>query len=111
MPDAPEEVLTRIYGALSSPLVVYGHIHRPYLRTLGDFTLANTGSVGLPYDGDPRASYLLVTDGVPVIRRVGYDSDREVRNLLLSGYPCADWLAAMLRRGRYCSPPASILPG
>ncbi len=27
-------------------------------------TVCNTGSVGAPYDGDPRASYLLIDDGV-----------------------------------------------
>jgi predicted phosphodiesterase len=29
---------------------VYGHIHRPGVRHLGGFTLANSGSVGQTYD-------------------------------------------------------------
>ena len=33
-------------------------------------TVCNTGSVGSPYDGDPRASYLLIDEGKPAIRRV-----------------------------------------
>jgi diadenosine tetraphosphatase ApaH/serine/threonine PP2A family protein phosphatase len=40
--------------------------------------VVNTGSVGLPYDGDRRASYLLIDDSKPEIRRVEYDMDREL---------------------------------
>jgi diadenosine tetraphosphatase ApaH/serine/threonine PP2A family protein phosphatase len=69
--------------------------------------VANAGSVGLPYDGDPRAAYLLVDDGLPTIRRVEYDIEREAGSLLASGYPCAAWLAAMLRTGRYSAPPGA----
>jgi predicted phosphodiesterase len=107
MPDASPEVLAKMYRDLAAPLVIYGHIHRPYIKVVGSFIVANAGSVGLPYDGDPRASYLLIDDGVPAIRRVEYDIDCEVGSLLLSGYPCAPWLAGMLRTGRYVRPPVS----
>jgi predicted phosphodiesterase len=105
MPDASPDALTRTYADLAAPLVVYGHIHRPFVRSVGRLTVANSGSVGLPYDGDRRAAYLLVDDGVPTMRRVEYDIDREVGSLLASGYPCAEWLAGMLRTGRYSAPP------
>ncbi|PYU18021.1 MAG: YfcE family phosphodiesterase, partial [Acidobacteria bacterium] len=39
--------------------------------------VANTGSVGLPYDGDRRAAYLLLDESEPSIRPVEYDVDRE----------------------------------
>ncbi len=66
---------------------MYGRIHKPYVRSLSDFVVANTGSVGMPYDGDPRASYLLVDEGRITVRRVTYNIDREVNELLASGYP------------------------
>jgi hypothetical protein len=36
----------------------------------------NSGSVGLPYDAERRAAYLLVDDGQPTIRRVEYAVDQ-----------------------------------
>jgi diadenosine tetraphosphatase ApaH/serine/threonine PP2A family protein phosphatase len=60
--------------------------------------VANTGSVSLSYDGDPRAAYLLLEDGKVSIRRVAYDVDGEVESLLGCGLPRAEWIARMLRR-------------
>jgi len=65
MPSASDDELLRTYGEVEVPTVVYGHIHRPFVRNLGALTVANAGSVGLPWDGDPRASYLLIDDGEP----------------------------------------------
>jgi len=62
-PDADDAELRATYGPLGAPVAVYCHIHRAYARRIGDLTVANCGSVGLPFDGDPRASYLLVRDG------------------------------------------------
>jgi putative phosphoesterase len=99
MPDATDAVLLETYGPLGARLVVYGHIHRPFVRRLPGHTIANSGSVGQPYDGDWRASYLLIDGGVPTVRRVEYDLDRELADLARSGYPRASWLAAMRRSG------------
>jgi diadenosine tetraphosphatase ApaH/serine/threonine PP2A family protein phosphatase len=68
-------------------------------------TVCNAGSVGSPYDGDPRSSYLLVTDGEPEIRRVEYDMEKEVNRLLASDYPQKEWIAELRRRGAYVPPP------
>src|SRR5207237_10219156 len=76
MPDATEHTLVETYGGHEARLVAYGHIHRPYVRRLPALTVMNSGSVGLPYDGDWRAAYLLLEDGVPSIRRVAYDLER-----------------------------------
>src|SRR5204863_226379 len=75
MPDAPDDQLRETYGRLDVPLIAYGHIHRGFIREMDRLTVANTGSVGLPYDSDPRASYLLVDDGVPSLRRVVVHND------------------------------------
>ena len=58
------------FVVLQRPLVVYGHIHRPYIRQVGGMTVANSGSVSLSHDGDPRPSYMLIDDSLPAIRRV-----------------------------------------
>jgi len=40
--------------AAGSAIAVYGHIHRPYIRRVGEMTVANSGSVSQSYDGDRR---------------------------------------------------------
>ena len=102
MPDAADAELRAPYEQLGARVVVYGHIHRPFVRRLGDdLTVANSGSVGSPFDGDPRASYLLVDDADPEVVRVEYDVEREARLVLRSGYPDAERIAEMRRSGRF----------
>ncbi len=96
-PESSDAELEAVYAPLGKPLIVYGHIHHAYVRSLPAMTIVNTGSAGLPYDGDPRASYLLVDDGQPEIRRVEYDVDKELKLLAESGLPHAKWVARMLR--------------
>jgi putative phosphoesterase len=90
------------YEELDKAMVVYGHIHRGFMRRvphsrLGQMLVVNSGSVSLSYDGDPRASYVLIDDSVPAIRRVEYDVEREIRALVDCGTPHSDWLARTLR--------------
>jgi putative phosphoesterase len=94
---ADDEELRQVYGPLQASLAVYCHIHRPYIRRLDGFTVANSGSVGMPFDGDPRAAYLVVEDGTPVIRRVAYDVERHVAHLERSGIPTSRWLIELAR--------------
>jgi len=101
---ASDEELEIAYGSLERRIVIYGHIHRPYIRHLDSMTVANSGSVSLSYDGDPRASYLVVDGRKITIRRVEYDRESEVNELLHSGLPHAKWLCRILRTGRYCAP-------
>lgn len=105
-PDASDAELTQTYGPLGSRVVVYCHIHKPYVRQVDGLTVCNTGSVGMSFDGDQRASYLLIQDGRPETRRVAYDVDAEIDRLLASGYPQAAWLAEILRRAAFVSAPS-----
>ncbi len=95
MPDAPARDFEPYEGA--ARLVVYGHVHRAFVRRLKDGTLvANTGSVGLPADGD-TASYLLVDlDGPDLVlahRRVGFDRAEVEAAARRLGGPIGDfWL-------------------
>ena len=64
-----------LLAGTDAPRVVFGHTHLPFARTAaGGIELVNPGSVGMPFDGDPRAAYaLLADDGRIEHRRVGYD--------------------------------------
>jgi hypothetical protein len=104
MPEATDDELQTTYASLHAPTVVYGHIHRPYIRRLPNMTVANTGSVSQSYDGDTRASYLVIDKDSMTIRRVTYDVEAEAKELLSSGLPHAGWMARILRAGKYVPP-------
>lgn len=95
-PDATDAELEAIYAVLERPVVVYGHIHLPCVRTLPGRTVVNSGSVGLSHDGDRRAAYVLLDDSKPVIRRVEYDVDLELAALSQCGLPHTAWVARIL---------------
>jgi len=104
MPNASDDELRSTYASLGAQIVVYGHIHRPYIRRVQAMTVANTGSVSQSYDGDRRASYLVIDGESITIHRVEYDVESEAEELLRSGLPHAEWLARILLAGRYCAP-------
>jgi putative phosphoesterase len=101
--NAADDELVAVYGKLAAELVVYAHIHHPFVRRCG-FTVANTGSVSLSYDGDWRASYLLIDASVVSHRRVDFDRDAEEKAIRASGTPRADWLVKLMRSGEFCAP-------
>lgn len=98
--NVPEPELEATYKTLGREIVAYGHTHVPGIRRLTSQTprlVINTGSVGLPYDGDPRASYVLLDGDEPTIRRVPYDVEEELQILASCKLPGAAWFAKMLR--------------
>jgi len=103
--DSPDRELENVFGVLGAPLAVYCHIHRPFVTAMPGLTVANCGSVGLPFDGDRRSSYLVVEDGQPNIRRVEYDLEREASVLEASRYPLKEALIEGRREGL---PPAFL---
>jgi predicted phosphodiesterase len=107
VPEACDAELESVYGPLAHPIVAYAHIHRSYVRRIAGRVIANTGSVSLSYDGDLRASYLLVDESKPSVRRVEYDVNKELRALLNCGLPHADWVAKTLKSGRPQMPEAA----
>lgn len=103
-PEAGDQELQTVYAELGRPIAGYGHIHRPYIRRIGELTVVNSGSVSLSYDGDARASYLLIDDGRPSIRRVEYDVRQESAALGQNRIPHAGWIARMLASGKFEMP-------
>jgi predicted phosphodiesterase len=64
-----------LLDGIESARVVFGHTHLPFTRTSeSGIELINPGSVGMPFDGDPRAAYAVIGgDGGVEHRRVEYD--------------------------------------
>ncbi len=84
-------------------VIVFGHTHVPYHRSLDGVDFVNTGSVGRPKDADPRAGYCVLTltdDSIGVEQvRLEYDVELACRRLLAAGLP--DYFAQYLRTGGY----------
>ena len=81
--------------------VVFGHTHLPFARTAGAVELINPGSVGMPFDGDPRAAYaLLYDDGRIEHRRVGYDHAASAARVRDVGEAWAEVVARRIEQAR-----------
>jgi predicted phosphodiesterase len=69
---------------------ITAHTHRPIYREVNGTRVLNIGSVGSPFDGDPRASYArLVWNGAAwqaSIERFEYDRDRARQDYVDSGF-------------------------
>ena len=88
-------------GLKAGDVIAFGHTHRPWHRVVDGIHFVNTGSVGRPKDGDPRAGWVLLTldaSGVTVeFRRVPYDVARAAAAIRASELPAA--FATFLERG------------
>lgn len=65
--------------------VCVGHTHVPMELELENTRVINPGSVGQPRDGDCRAAYAMIEDGKVEFRRVEYDVDQTVRDMIKAG--------------------------
>jgi putative phosphoesterase len=55
----PEERIAFLFEGLAVPTVVCGHTHTQYERTVAGVRVINAGSVGMPYEEEPGAYWLL----------------------------------------------------
>lgn len=104
-PDAPDEqIASALLKDDQASLVAYGHIHLPYIRYVQGKAILNTGSVGLPFDGLPCASFILLeTDGQAysaAMVRVPYDVERVARQYAARDYPEAELMSRVVRLGK-----------
>ena len=113
--DRPDDLILKRVAEANADVLLFGHTHRPYHKALAvkaeDGQTAyrhavNTGSVGKPKDGDPRACYVLLTvdperpETDPTycqveFVRVAYDVEEAARAVEAS--PLPDAFAQMLR--------------
>jgi diadenosine tetraphosphatase ApaH/serine/threonine PP2A family protein phosphatase len=96
--EADEELLD---GA-EAPRVIFGHTHLPFARSgPHGIELVNPGSVGMPFDGDPRAAYaLLGDDGRIEHRRVEYDHAASAERVRAIGEAWSEVVARRIEQAR-----------
>jgi len=101
-PETPEKRLRELARMAKADLIVCGHSHRPFVRQVDGVRFVNTGSVGRPDDGDPRACYAILRIDAKTLEvhhyRVAYDVERAVAAIRASGLPEA--FAEMTLQGR-----------
>jgi len=57
--DCPETA--EVVAQLSEDILICGHTHKPYYKTVQGKHIINTGSAGKPKHGNPNATYVIVT--------------------------------------------------
>lgn len=101
LPDAtPEQLQSRLMRQQAT-IYVYAHIHLPYIRYISGKCLLNIGSVGLPFDGQPLASYAIIEAENDryraTIERVPYDLDKVTLQYTAGEYPNAAVMINVIR--------------
>ncbi len=106
-PHTPEETLTGMVSGLNVDLLLVGHTHIPFDRTVGKVRIVNPGSISNPFPPDLRASYAVLEadeDGYQVVhRRVDYDRNSVIRELKKVDHPARKYIAGYLK-GRHKKP-------
>lgn len=83
----------------------FGHNHRAFIRVVDGLLIMNTGSVGAPFDGDPRPGYVMLevaNGGVAAqIHRVAYDPEPAIKEARERGMRGWELFAYTARTGRF----------
>jgi putative phosphoesterase len=99
----PSVILERA-SRTDARVICCGHTHLPEVRDLGWKLIVNDGSAGYIFDGDPTASWALVTvDGDDVtaeIRRTTFDALAVSNAISARGLPGDVYRAATVRTGK-----------
>jgi putative phosphoesterase len=88
----PVHKLLPVFDGLDVAIVVCGHTHMQFDRTLGNVRVVNAGSVGMPF-GSPGADWLLISDRIE-LRRTQYDLATAAERVRTTRYPGAEQFAA-----------------
>ncbi len=85
-------------------VICVGHTHQPEVRDLGWKVIVNAGSCGYVFDGDPTASWAMITvrDGnvEAEIRRTPFDALAVANAISARGLPGDVYRAATVRTGK-----------
>lgn len=83
----PEDRLLPVFAGLDVRLVICGHTHMQFDRTIGNVRVVNAGSVGMPFQ-DPGAYWLLLGPDVQ-LRHTAYDLTKAAERIRDTAYPQA----------------------
>jgi putative phosphoesterase len=102
--DLDPTTVTERVARTDARVICCGHTHLPDVREFGWKVIANAGSAGYVFDGEPTASWALVTlDGDAVtteIRRTEFDVLAVANAISARGLPGDVYRAATVRTGK-----------
>lgn len=76
-----------IFEAANAAVVICGHTHMQFDRTVGGVRVANAGSVGMPF-GEPGAYWVLLGHDLE-LRQTTYDVAAAAEQIRATAYPNA----------------------
>jgi predicted phosphodiesterase len=88
-----DEDLAPIFQDLAEKIVVCGHTHMQFERTVAGVRILNAGSVGMPF-GKAGADWLMLDDAGPAFRHTELDLEAAAQRIRQSAYPQAQEFAA-----------------
>jgi predicted phosphodiesterase len=92
----PDDRLRELLAGVEEPVVVCGHTHVQFDRTVDGVRVVNAGSVGAPYEAEPGAYWALLGNDVE-LRRTAYDFEAATAAISATGHPRAHEAAANMR--------------
>ena len=99
-PHLDDAVLSEIVTMHPYDVLVGSHTHQPHERRYGSHVFLNSGSVGTPFNGDPRAQYLRLEREAdawqPTFAQVPYDRAAALAVYATSGYLAEGGLTARI---------------
>jgi putative phosphoesterase len=91
----PAERVREFMAGLDERVVVTGHVHVQYDRTVDGVRLLGPGSVGLPYEGEPGAYWALLGPDVE-LRRTDYDVEAAVAQMRATDDPRVEQIVELM---------------
>ena len=86
-----DDRLVRLLGDVDTRLVVCGHTHMQFDRSVNGIQVVNAGSVGMPFGG--VGAYWLLLGPAVQLRHTSYDLADAARRIRATSYPGADEFA------------------
>jgi putative phosphoesterase len=86
--DTPEAHLRKHLDGVEADIVVSGHTHMQFDRTVDGIRWVNAGSVGMAYEGEVAAFWALLGPDVS-FRMTPFDVEAAIEAVLASGWPDA----------------------
>jgi putative phosphoesterase len=88
-PNTSRKRIRELISGIDVNILIVGHSHRQFSRTIDDVTIINPGSVGRSDDNNPKAAYAIIgfnPFSVELVR-VSYDIEAAVQAIRVEGLP------------------------
>jgi putative phosphoesterase len=100
-PNEEDEMMEeKLMANAEADIYIYAHIHKPFIRYINGKCIINTGSVGLPFDGLPRSSYVLIDIQEEAVQtaiiRTDYNLQHVISRFKESNYPNKELMVKVL---------------